>query len=816
MRNIYRRPAMLFCALLAGGWAFAQSSAAWVSKVDQNLKNRLVLNEPVECMVIMGDQADVSAAYQLKTKEEKGRYVYETLKAYAEKSQKGIKAQLNQAGATYQSFFIVNALMVIADASLVESLASRPDVANIQYNVKLTNQKPIDVVPDGPGKGPNGIEWGISMINADEVWKLGFKGQGVIIGGADAGVDWDHPALIDHYRGWNGSSANHDYNWFDAVKNSPGSPSCGYNSPEPCGDGSHGTHTIGTICGDDGAGNQIGVAPEAKWIAARNMDDGVGSLSLYVSCFEWFLAPTKLNGSGADPAKAPHVINNSWECPTDEGCNSSNYNTMEQAVKNCKAAGIVVVVSAANSGPDCNTIGDPAIFEASFAVGSSTSADDISSFSSRGGATSGGVTRIKPNVVAPGSSIRSAADGGGYTTMSGTSMAGPHVVGAVALLISANPSLAGQVDTIEDVLERTAIRKTSSQTCSGISGSSIPNNTWGWGRIDILKAVEEVMQSAPDVSFTTDATNGCNALTVQFTDQSTFNPTSWLWTFGDGNTSTQQNPSHTYAAPGSYTVKLTATNGVGSDSLVKSNLITVGTGDPKPLQNVGAPDTTIGGGGMHNNPGYGLFFDASKDVIIHSVYVYANSSGMREIAVLDGEGGNVIASRQVNLTAGGQRVVLDLTVPAGTGRFMQTIGTSDMYRNNAGAVFPYTINNLVSITESNAGSAGFYYYFYEWEVRETGCEVTNGIADATNEISFRVVPNPASDAFRIIVPHLEGNGTAVLSIMDVLGREVYHQELNGSSQDISTQMIRPDLKTGVYSVIFTRGTQRGISKLVIR
>jgi serine protease AprX len=163
---------------------------------------------------------------------------------------------------------------------------------------------------------------------------------------------------------------------------------------------------------------------------------------------------------------------------------------METAITNLRAAGVVVVVSAGNDGSACNTInGPPAHFDGSYTIGSTTSSDGISSFSSRGNINIDGSGRIKPNVCAPGSSIRSCIRNGTYSTLSGTSMAGPHVAGAVALLISAVPALAGQVDTIESILEKTAVKITSTQTCNGTAPSTYPNNTVGHGRINILAAV---------------------------------------------------------------------------------------------------------------------------------------------------------------------------------------------------------------------------------------------------------------------------------------------------------------------------------------
>ena len=129
---------------------------------------------------------------------------------------------------------------------------------------------------------------------------------------------WTHNALKPQYRGWNGSTADHNYNWHDSIHSGGGA--CGPNTQAPCDDNGHGTHTTGTTSGDDGAGNQIGVAPGAKWIGCRNMDQGNGTPATYTECFQFFIAPTDLNGQNPDPTLRPHVMNNSWGCPPSEGC----------------------------------------------------------------------------------------------------------------------------------------------------------------------------------------------------------------------------------------------------------------------------------------------------------------------------------------------------------------------------------------------------------------------------------------------------------------------------------------------------------------
>jgi subtilisin family serine protease len=218
------------------------------------------------------------------------------------------------------------------------------------------------------------------------------------------------------------------------------------------------------------------------------MDQGNGTPTTYAECFQWFLAPTDLAGNSPNPSLAPDVINDSWTCPPSEGCTDPN--VLRTIVENTRAAGIVVVASAGNSGSGCSTIADPpAIYDASFSVGSTDSSDVIAGSSSRGPVTADGSNRPKPDISAPGVEIRSSYPVSSYRNLSGTSMAGPHIAGVVALLISAHPELRGRVDEIEALIEQTAVPRTSAQTCGGVPGTQVPNNTYGWGRVDALAAL---------------------------------------------------------------------------------------------------------------------------------------------------------------------------------------------------------------------------------------------------------------------------------------------------------------------------------------
>ena len=488
----------IFCIAFYG-FVSAQPDGTWTTKVSPALLQKTADGSITPCIVLMKDQADVSGAAQLHSKVEKAALVYQLLSDKAMQTQAGLKSLLDSRQAEYRSLYIVNALLVKVNAELLQAIASRPEVAKVLDNAPRQFAVPVATAPDIPDSRSS-VEWGIDMINADDVWALGYRGQHVVVGGEDTGYEWSHPALKHQYRGYNAEAdtVDHNYNWHDAIHeingNNPDSINpCGLDVLAPCDDYGHGTHTMGTMVGLDGD-NQIGVAPEAEWCGCRNMERGWGAPYTYIECFEWFLAPTDLQNQNPDPSKAPHVINNSWGCPTVEGCDATNFEIMNMVVNNLRASGIVVVVSAGNSGSGCGSVDTPApIFEGSFSVGATAPNDTIAGFSSRGPVSVDGSNRLKPNVSAPGVWVRSSVPGGGYEFSSGTSMAGPHVAGLVALIISANPELAGQVDVIEDIIEQTAVPKTTDQNCGEIPGSEVPNNTYGFGRVDALAAVNAAL-----------------------------------------------------------------------------------------------------------------------------------------------------------------------------------------------------------------------------------------------------------------------------------------------------------------------------------
>ena len=471
------------------------------AKLDARIFAGKAAGEPASFLVVMREQADLSGAGAFTEKADKGRFVFEALTAVAETTQAPLKARLDAAGVPYRSFYLVNMIEVQADRSLAEELAARDDVSSLAPNPEVPREPEPIVVPEA-GVSPDAsrlspsaataVEPNISLVGAPAVWSRGFTGQGIVVGMADTGVTWDHPALKNHYRGFNGSTVSHDYNWHDAIHNAVISNPCGSDAPAPCDDDSHGTATASLTVGDDGAGNQIGMAPGARFISCRNMDQGNGTPARYTECFQFFMAPTDHTGANPRPDLAAHVINNSWGCPTTEGCTDPN--VLKTVIENVRAAGIAVVVSAGNSGPSCSTISDPpGFYDASFSIGATSNSDVIASFSSRGPVTADGSGRLKPDITAPGVGLRVAAPPAVYrATFSGTSGSAPHVTGALALLWSAAPQLIGQVVASEDLLKQTAKPLTSTQDCGGMPGSGVPNPVFGSGRLDIAAAVNAV------------------------------------------------------------------------------------------------------------------------------------------------------------------------------------------------------------------------------------------------------------------------------------------------------------------------------------
>jgi hypothetical protein len=453
---------------------FVFFGSAFSGTVDSDLQARLDNARPgqmFETLIFMKDQLDLG---QLKsdyefitsTRAERHRRVITDLQRIATESQPGLISYLSRqrtAGSVgeFRGFWISNMIAAELTAEEIYAVAGREEVDGIFSDFKGDLIEPVKVEKaDLPVI--NSVEVGVQAINADSMWALGFTGQGRLVCNIDTGVDGTHPALNHLWRGNNGYPA--EESWYDSADPSNNFPHDGQG---------HGTHTMGTICGRSSTGiDTVGVAIDAQWIAARAVDVSGGNIA---ASFQWAADP---DGDPNTVDDVPDAISNSWgsigDCPP-------NYYTL---IDNCEAAGAAVIFAAGNEGPGAQTLRIPANRITTpyncFSVGAVNGANSyfpIASFSSRGPSQCDGQT-IKPEVVAPGLNVRSCVPGNIYSYMSGTSMACPHVAGAVALLRQVNPN--ATVDTIKWALMESALDL----------GSGGEDNTYGWGMIDIPAAMQ--------------------------------------------------------------------------------------------------------------------------------------------------------------------------------------------------------------------------------------------------------------------------------------------------------------------------------------
>ncbi|MFQ5460332.1 MAG: S8 family serine peptidase [Anaerolineae bacterium] len=437
-------------------------------------------------------QADLGPAYRLATKEARGRYVYETLRRVAAESQGPVVAWLAARGVAPRQFWVTNALAVEADEATLRALATRSDVAQVTLEGELAVADPP---PEAPPPDPDALavpdvaERGLREINADDVWRMGYEGEGAVVAVTDTGAIHTHPALAAAYRG---AEEGHDYNWFDAIKA----------SEKPVDVNSHGTHVTGIVVGKQRS-RQIGVAPKAKWIACRLIEQRSGPDSAALACLQWVLAPTKVDGkTDPRPDLAPDVVNASWG---DEPGKTCLNRTLQGAIRSLDAAGIVFVASAGNSGAGCQTVCVPGAFRevitvANYDVGSRR----INRTSSRGPVKWPEGTIIKPDISAPGTRINSSIPPSRYGEKSGTSMAAPHITGVVALIVGARPEYKGHPELVRNALLTTG-RGINAGRC-GPGGDRSYNNAAGHGLVMADKAVKLALTATPLPTATATAT----------------------------------------------------------------------------------------------------------------------------------------------------------------------------------------------------------------------------------------------------------------------------------------------------------------------
>ncbi len=346
--------------------------------------------------------------------------------------------------------WVVNGFALTATSDVVAALRADPAVVRVAADSAA-------IVPAASGPA----EWNIGTIGAPAIWDRAATGQGVVVATLDSGVDIDHPDLAARWRG--GTSS-----WFDPYGQQPSIPT------DLTG---HGTGVMGVIVGGGAGGTVIGVAPGAQWISARVFNDqGSSTTSAIHRAFQWLLDP---DGDPATP-DAPQVVNASWSF-ANPGCNLE----FAPDIQALRAAGILPIFAAGNF---ASATPSPANNPGAVAVGSTTKTDAIAVDSSRGPSACGEPSTTFPEFAAPGVAIRTADLGGLYATQSGTSLAAPHVAGALALMLSARPNL--DLADQEAALEQTALDL----------GPAGPDNTFGAGRLDAAAALQWATDHVPDTT----------------------------------------------------------------------------------------------------------------------------------------------------------------------------------------------------------------------------------------------------------------------------------------------------------------------------
>ena len=444
---------------------FLLTSLSWAAQLDNEFQARLNAmneNETITVLVFIKEQANLRAVRGNPAR------VLSTLHETSQRSQKSVLDLVTQLKALgqvteVQNFWIINGLSITGTKKAILTLASNDTIAWIRESKTITIP-PAEVAPRILA-GPMAVEWNISKINVPQVWStFGFRGEGITVASIDTGVDANHPDLL----GRMGQIGDGGLGWFDAVN--------GQSSPYD--DIGHGTHVTGTMVGGNSDGTDIGIVPNAHYYMAKAFDPDGGPEVAITAAAQWMMDPD------CNPATDdfPDIINNSW------GGEDPNDTWFESIYQSWEAVGIFSAFSAGNAGPGASTISDPGGYPEVLAVGATTSDDEIANFSSRGPvywqdyAKLNPPTRtvIKPDVSAPGASIRSSIPGGGYESWNGTSMATPHVNGTAALMLQAAPSLTPA--EIKDILCSTAVDL----------GDSGKDNNFGCGCIDAFEAVNLV------------------------------------------------------------------------------------------------------------------------------------------------------------------------------------------------------------------------------------------------------------------------------------------------------------------------------------
>jgi len=575
---------ILSLALLGATLAIVPAGGAQ-DKIDPRLESALAAGDGmISAIVVMADQAELHGT-QRADRAQSRLAVLTALRGTARASQTSVLARLGVLKgqgkvAAFESYWIFSGFAVTASADVINELAARPDVARIEPDAEIVMTQSAPAEPN------------LTAVAAPAMWSSGFTGQGVVVANLDSGVDVNHVDLTSNYRGGGNS-------WFDPY----GEHATPYDA------GGHGTGTMAVMVGGSAGGSAIGMAPGAQWIAAKVFNDaGSSSSSAIHSAMQWVLDP---DGNPATD-DAPDVVNNSWTLSI-PGC----YTDFQADLQAVRASGIVPVFSAGNAGPGGNSSRSPGNLPEALSVGATDNNGAIAWFSSRGPSACAGDAQF-PDLVAPGVAVRTSDLFGLYQVTDGTSFSAPTVAGALALLLSAHPSLTPTHQ--EAALLESAVDL----------GNAGPDTTYGWGRLDVAAAHAWLEAGGADPGGTTTTTSTTSSTTSTSTSTTSTSTTStsttststtttstttttvptdqpptasfsvsakrgvytfrgagssdpdgtivsWVWDFGDGTFGSGETVTNSYGANGTYTVTLTVTDDGGlSDTAVKT--VKVGKG----------------------------------------------------------------------------------------------------------------------------------------------------------------------------------------------------------------------------------------------
>ena len=414
-------------------------------------------DEMVEAIVVLKSQADLASVRRLARKNRPGAAA-RILRAHADLTQRPLRALLELRRAQglvsdIEPLWIVNAIAVTATPPVISELAAHQDVREIRPNLVVLAPQTAATATSAPA------ETNAALVNAPALWDLGYRGQGIVVANMDTGVDVTHPDLAGRWRGGTNS-------WYDPNGEHPTTPT------DVSG---HGTWTMGVMVGGDAGGSSVGVAPDATWIAVKIFNDhGTATSTGIHQGFQWLLDP---DGNPAT-ADAPDVVNDSWTMSA-SGCLLD----FQPDLATLRAAGILPVFAAGNYGPQSGSSSSPANNPEAFAVGATDDADVLYPYSSRGPSPCG--QPVYPQLVAPGVGIHTTDLYGLYADPTGTSVAAPHVAGALALLLQAFPGMSA---------DRQAAALENSSIDLGAAGA---DNSYGHGRLDALAAYQW-LGTAPD------------------------------------------------------------------------------------------------------------------------------------------------------------------------------------------------------------------------------------------------------------------------------------------------------------------------------